>query len=58
MIIEKVPLLSCSHQFVKFVKQVGSGEIVIEDNQLKDKEGVPIEEAYESWSSEFIQNEV
>ncbi|XP_071840318.1 peroxisomal targeting signal 1 receptor-like [Apostichopus japonicus] len=44
-------------EFVKFVKQVGSGEIVIEDNQLKDKEGVPIEEAYESWSSEFIQNE-
>lgn len=45
-------------QFVKFVKQVGSGDIIIEDNQVKDKDGIPIEEVAESWSSEFIQSEV
>lgn len=44
-------------EFVKFVKQVGSGDIIIEDNQVKDKDGIPIEEVAESWSSEFIQSE-
>ncbi|XP_033125685.1 peroxisomal targeting signal 1 receptor-like [Anneissia japonica] len=44
-------------EFMKFVKKLGDGELVIEDNQVKQKDGHVIESTAEAWSQDFLNEQ-
>ncbi|XP_022110195.1 peroxisomal targeting signal 1 receptor-like isoform X1 [Acanthaster planci] len=41
-------------EFVKFVKKLGDGEVKIEGNEVKTKEGAPYDPLAEQWTSDFV----
>ncbi|XP_033641844.1 peroxisomal targeting signal 1 receptor-like isoform X1 [Asterias rubens] len=44
-------------EFVKFVKKLGEGEVTIDGNEVKTKEGAPFDPLAQEWTSDFLKEQ-
>lgn len=51
-------LINLLFQFMKFIKKLSDGDLTVDGNEVRNKDGSSVDATAESWSSEFTNQQV